>query len=481
MYLTQTDQVNLLLMNNQNMTLSDIISELIKEDRKSEQKKEMNDGEAYYKINNDVLKHDFNKVIIDGIPTLNPLISNDKLVHAFHHILVKQKIDYICGNPIKIQTDDYALLKKINELLGEGFDLLMQEWGTNACNKGNEYLHPYIDKDGSFGLAIVPSQQIIPIYDQRFQNKLVGIIRYYQIEWKKDKYSPKKKITKVELWDTEKTLFLIENDFGKYEMDPDQKNDNPRYHFYEYNTIDPGNKEARSWGKIPFIELRNNRLKMPDIRLYKTLIDNYDFSRSQFSNNLKDIQELFWILFGADETDLGEFVRNLKTYKSMKVPAGANVDGKKGEIPFEARDSHEDKLWEDIYFFGMGVNWKSDLFRNPPSGRALQNLMIPLDIKSNAMIREWSSALKELMYYVCMFINLTESSNYDYQQIGFQFDKTILTNELEQSQIAQYSKGIISDETIVEHHPWVKDSQLEMERLKKQNEEFENLDVIENE
>lgn len=30
---------------------------------------------------------------------------------------------------------------------------------------------------------------------------------------------------------------------------------------------------------------------------------------------------------------------------------------------------------------------------------------------------------------------------------------------------------MISDETIVEHHPWVEDSSKEMERLKKQEEE----------
>jgi len=476
MYLTQTDQTNLMLMNNNNIGASDIIADIIKEDKKSTAKAEMTDGEEYYKINNAILKHEFNKVVIDGTPIINPLISNDKLVHAFHHVLVNQKIDYICGNPIIIQTDEQKNLARINEVLGDRFDLLMKKWGTNASNKGSEFLHPYIDKDGKFRLTVIPSQQIIEIFDQQYQEDRVGVIRYYSIEVKKDRLSPKKTVNKVELWDHEKTLFLIE-DAGKYVLDPDYE-DNPRYHFYEYNTIAPEVKTARSWGKIPFIKLKNNSLEMSDLRLYKTLIDNYDFSRSQFSNNLKDIQELFWVLFGAEETNLGEFVRNLKTYKAMKVPLGAEVDSKKGDIPFEARKEHEDQLWEDIFFFGMGINWKSDMFRNPPSGIALKTLLIPLDLKANAMIREWTPALTELMFFVTYYLKLSEKIDIDPKEITFKFDKTVIINELEKSQIAQSSKGVISDETILENHPWVKDKQLEVERLKAQNEDVENLDKV---
>ncbi len=475
MYLTETDRVNLMLMQNNNPTASDIIRDLIADDKLSTAKKNMTAGDEYYKINHDVLKHDFNEVIIDGTPVLNPLISNDKLVHAFHHILVNQKIDYVCGNPVKIQADE-SLLPSINEALGDKFDLLLKKWGINASNKGNEFLHPWIDKDGNFRLTIIPSQQIIEIYDQQYQEERLGVLRYYSIDVKRDRLSPKKTINKVELWDNEKTLFLIEEG-GRYVLDPDQP-ENPKYNFYRYNTLTPSEKNGLSWGKIPFVKLKNNSLEMSDLQLCKSLIDNYDFSRSQFSNNLSDIQELFWILFGADKTDLGEFVRNLKTYKAMKVPQGADVQDKKGEIPFAARKEHEDTLWEDIFFFGMGVNWKSDIFRNPPSGAALKTLLIPLDLKANALIREWTPALSEVIYFLAKYFELTGKNNFDPKQIGFRFDKTMIINELEKSQIAQAGKGIISDETIIENHPWVKDAQLEMERLAKQSEEIINLDNV---
>ena len=43
-----------------------------------------------------------------------------------------------------------------------------------------------------------------------------------------------------------------------------------------------------------------------------------------------------------------------------------------------------------------------------------------------------------------------------------------MQNDQELSQIATQSKGIVSDETIVAHHPWVDDPEKEMELLQEQ-------------
>ena len=48
--------------------------------------------------------------------------------------------------------------------------------------------------------------------------------------------------------------------------------------------------------------------------------------------------------------------------------------------------------------------------------------------------------------------------------------RTSVKNDQELSQIASQSKGVISDETIVAHHPWVEDPEKEMELLKAQEE-----------
>ncbi len=48
-----------------------------------------------------------------------------------------------------------------------------------------------------------------------------------------------------------------------------------------------------------------------------------------------------------------------------------------------------------------------------------------------------------------------------------------MKNDLELSQIAAQSKGVISDETIVDHHPWVEDPEAEMAAINKAKQEAE--------
>lgn len=43
-----------------------------------------------------------------------------------------------------------------------------------------------------------------------------------------------------------------------------------------------------------------------------------------------------------------------------------------------------------------------------------------------------------------------------------------MMNDLESSQIAVQSTGILSKETIVKHHPWVDDPTAEMERIEQE-------------
>ena len=54
--------------------------------------------------------------------------------------------------------------------------------------------------------------------------------------------------------------------------------------------------------------------------------------------------------------------------------------------------------------------------------------------------------------------------------------RTSVKNDLELSQIAQQSSGVISDETIITNHPWVENPTEEIDRLKQQKEE--NMDTF---
>lgn len=49
--------------------------------------------------------------------------------------------------------------------------------------------------------------------------------------------------------------------------------------------------------------------------------------------------------------------------------------------------------------------------------------------------------------------------------------RNMISNDLENAQIAAESKDVISDETILKNHPWVENSEDELKKLKAQKEE----------
>lgn len=474
-YITETQKIIMMMQNNRNTEVSEMLRDLIEEDKRSKYKAEMKDGVKYYKSEHDILQHDFRKSKVDGVVVTNDSLANDHLVHSFHRLLVDQKSSYIVGNPIKIATDEDATQQIINDILGTQFDDTAIELVANVSNKGVEYLHIYIDDKGEFQVLIVDAEEIIPVYDTQFQKKLEGVIRYYPLNVMQTKDSGKVVLYRVEIWSDTQVTYYVEQENGEFILEkPEDGSENPRGHFQLTNTVDNSTTQ-QGWSSVPFIEVKNNKLKQSDLKLIKTLIDNYDYNVSDYSNLLKDVQEAFIKLFGADNTNLAEFMKNLKKYKSVKVPQGADIQESEVTIPTEARENHLKRLEENIFIFGLGVNLNTDKFGNAPSGIALKFMYSGLDLKANALIRELNISLQRLIWFVSEFAKIKGLAEFNPKDVSFTFDKQMIFNEYEKAQICQLSKDIISDETIAENHPFVSDTELEKERMTTQQENTVDL------
>lgn len=445
-----------------------VIKDYIEDDLKNPRKLEMVDGSNYFKANHDILKRKISSYK-DGVFTEDLTKSNHKIQHPFFRLMVLQKSGYIVGNPIKFTvegdaSEDTAFEVRLNELLGEVFDDKAHIWVQGASSKGVEWLHTYIDKDGLFRYVIIPAQQIIPIYDTEYEEDLQSIIRYYSMTVVDG--NTKKRRYRVELWDKEKVTYFMQTDDDTYVLDS-TCDPNPRYHWYSFNTSTPDSVRPNSWGRIPFIALENNDDHISDLRFVKTLIDDYDLNVSDFSNNLTDIQELIWVLRGYEGESLDEFLHNLKTKKVISLDAdpdsGASTES--ADIPKDARDSHLDRLEDNIFVFGMSVNMKTDKFGNSPSGIALKFMYALLEMNSNILIRKMKSSLKEFMYFAAKYIEVVDKKKYDPNKVKFTFNVSMITNTTETIENAMNSKGIISDKTILENHPWVDDVGEEENRI----------------
>jgi SPP1 family phage portal protein len=461
---------------------SEIIKDLIKEEQNSLAKEEMIKGVRYYLGYNDILKKDFREYYVRNAKYTDYNKANEHIVNNFHKKLVDQKKNYCSSKPVTI-TGSEELVDKVIEVLGRAeFDETISEVIKNASNKGFDTLQPYIDGEGEFGYSIIPSEQMIYIYDTSYEKTLVNAIRYFPMTWIDG--DVERKSYRVEVWDFEKVTYYQEDSEGNYRfIYPGEMEDitiNPMFHWYEYNTnnfdlITYEGMEAHSWGRVPFVKIKNNAEQRSDLMLIKTYIDAVDMVSSGFINDLRDVQLAIWVLKGYEGEDLGEFMTNLMTFKTINLSTddGASAEPKTMDIPKEAREAMLRWLEDKIYDIGQGVN-ESDLTGGSITNVAIKAMYSGLDMKANDMIINVRKALSEFMYFVVTYINNRDGSNYDYKEIDFTFNKSRIFNELE-TLTALKDLGIrISNKTLLENAPIISDVEKELERLAEEQEEAIN-------
>lgn len=452
---TQTDEF-IDIINNNKPKVIDMVKELYTTFNPSQ----FLEGVRYYFNENDITNKQVYVYDENGNKVLDADATSEasKIPSGFHKILVDQKVGYLAGEPLSFgsKSDDKKALELIEELIGEEFEDTLPELILNASNKGKEWLHVYVDEDGEFQHTIIPAEEFIPIYDTKHKDKLLAGIRFYKVS---------ENTIKLELWTPDDvTYYEMINGELFFDVTEDV---NPAPHFYQGN-------EGVSWGEVPFIEFKNNEFGVSDLIFYKKQIDGYDNLVSTTQDTLEDIQALIYVLKGYEGENLQEFKTMLKRYRAIKVEAeeGSGVDTLSGDVPVEAYKTQRDTYITDIYSFGQGVNPSPDIIGDAPSGVALQNLYSLLDIKASMLERKFTKALRKFMWFIAEYAQLSKKGDFNYRDITFTFNKMILVNESEIVDMAQKSQNVISQTTILENHPWVKDVALEQRRLKDEQDAY---------
>lgn len=388
----------------------------------------------------------------------DPLRNADNRVsHNFHQLITDEKTAYMFTNPVLFDVGDKEINKKITETLGDDFKSESAYLCTNATNNKVGWLHYWIE-DNKFQYATVETEQCIPIFDGKLKKKLTGFYRYYEVYEEDERYNIKSYVM-FEFWDNKHC--------EKYKFKGNLQGTGLTYIPEAFDTF------GHDLEEVPFIEFKNNRNMISDLKKYKDLIDIYDKVMSGYANDLEDIQQLIYILENYGGEDLKEFLGELKRFKTVKTETGA--DGKTNgglktlsiEIPVEARNSILEILKKQIYESGQALQQDTENFGNA-SGVALKFFYRKLELKAGLTQIEFEKGFNKLIRAIMKFLNI---SDWKTKIITQTWTRNMISNDLENAQIASQSVDIISDETIMKNHPWVENLEEELKKLKKQKEE----------
>ncbi len=450
------------------LTTEEVIQIFMEEFQSSKERKLMLTGEKYYLADNDIGKRKMYRYDEQQRPVIDSQKPNNRLVHSFMHLFVEDKINYLLSRPYTL-SGEQSYVDKVTETLGKNFQRRFIKLGRESSNKGIAWLMPYISSNGKFKAFVAPSEQCIPLWSDNEHEELDALIYFYDMDVYEGKL--KKQVTKIEyMTPISIEYYVIEDGIIRVDSERYLKLQ-PDGTYTEIN--DPGHffvdDIPMSWGRVPVIPFKNNDDEIPDVKFIKSLIDDYDKSRSDVSNTLDEIRSVIFGLKGYGGQNLAEFMRDLSYYRAILLDEDGGLETYNPTIDITAAKEHFDTLKDDIYSLGQAVDKSSDKIGNSPSGIALKFLYSGLDLKCNSMESNFQWAFGELMYFVNKYWEVTGQDTFKDEDISIVFNRDIQINETEAVTNCANSKGIISDKTIIENHPFVTDAVQEMKQIEEES------------
>lgn len=463
----ETEQINSTILKGKftDMDIKDIAQQEISEWDGSERKKWMETGERYYRNKTEIRERERKAVGASG--ALEPVanLANNRLANAFVRKLVDQKVGYLLGKPLSIQTDNKKYLKELNAIFDKSMLRRLQSICKEAINKGVAWMHVYYDQDGNLSFKKMRSEEIIPIWADEAHTILEAVIRVYSV----DVYDGKNKteVTKVEWW-APNGVWRFVNDGGKLIPDVEAAPDSDKGYSTHFVVEGEDKKQGLNFGEVPFIAFKYNEEEQPLVEIIKELVDDYDRNKSDVSNNLEDLPNSIYVVKGYDGTKPDDFRKNIATYRTVFVDGsdGSGVDTVSIAVDTEAYKVHQELNRKDIFEFGRGVLYEPGKTGNSPSGEALRFLYADLDLDANTIETEFQASLERLTWFIDFHLYNAKKGDYKKETVEFIFNRDIIISESEVIENINKSGFTgLSRKTLLANHPWITDVDAEMERI----------------
>lgn len=438
------------------------IKAFIDNDASSDKKRFARVGQKYYEGDHDIRKYRLYFINADGDLREDTTRSNIKISHPFFTELVDQEVQYmLSGKDAFVKSDLPELQDELDAYFNdnENFIAELYEVITGAVAKGFEYMYAYKDAEGHTCFQSADSLGVVEVRAKDTDDGCEYVIYWYVERIGKDN----KAIKRIQVWDKKQTHFFCQVNEG--DIVPDNSAPlNPRPH-----TIwrKPGDESTYfdGFGFIPFFRLDNGQKQFSGLKTIKGLIDDYDLMSCGLSNNIQDANEVLYVVKGFEGDNLDELMTNIKAKKHIGIPdSGGDVEIRTIDIPYQARQTKLELDEKNIYRFGMGFN-AAQVGDGNVTNIVIKSRYALLDLKCNKLEIRLKQFMRKLLKIVLAEINESGGTDYQMQDVYFDFRREVMANALDNAQIelteAQKQQAqvntlmtladVLDDETLLEN------------------------------
>lgn len=467
---TDTDVINENITTGANSVITDIkwLENEINKFKRSEKRKWILIGEAYYKGNQEILERKRWVIGKGGRLEVNDNLPNNKILDNQYAKLVDQKVNYQLGKPITIETENSEYLKKLQDIFNKRFHRILRSIGQDALNGGIGWLYPFYNENGEFAIKRFPPHEIIPYWKDSEQTILDFAIRLYT----EKAYEGDREVV------VEKVEVYSVNGVEHYQLFAGRLVQDVTKKQASYITINDGENElSLNWQRAPMIPFKFNNKEIPLIKRVKSLQDGINIMLSDFENNMQeDARNTLLVLHNYDGQDLAEFRRNLSVYGVVKVRSDAvkgGVDTLTVEVNADNYKSILSLFKKALIENGRGYDAKDERMANNPNQLNIRAMYSEIDLDADGIETEFQASFEELLWFINVHLANTGQGDYEGEYVNIIFNRDILINEMEVVDVLNKSP-YLSEETKIAQHPYVKDVVLEMQRNKKERQERMN-------
>lgn len=254
--------------------------------------------------------------------------------------------------------------------------------------------------------------------------------------------------THVEVYDKSYITYFVMDKKGNYISEKESV-----LHMFDFN---------------PLIGLSNNNEYIGDAEPVLSLIDAYDRTLSDVDSELEQFRLAYLAITGATITD--EILERAKRMGAFSLPDGSSMAFVTKDIDDNIVEHHLDRIERNIYRFSKTPNMNDIEFGGNVTGVAMKYKFRSFEFKCKIMELKIKKFLREQFKILSSIWDKTQKANIDYLDVDFVFTRNYPQNLIEEAQLLQTLKGLVSENTALGLVSFVQDVDKEIEALDKEKE-----------
>lgn len=370
---------------------------------------------------------------------------DNRLVVNFAKYIVDTFNGYFIGIPVKIQHDD----KKINELVDDfqrmnDMDDNQAELSKMSSIYGHAFEIVYQDENAETHCTYCDPTEMFIVYDDTIQERPLFAVHYHIIDDK-----------------------LIGTVYTRNEIIKFAEND---------EKIAFGERKPHYFGDVPVIEYIENEERQSIFENVESLINAYNKAISEKANDVDYFSDAYLKILGAELDE--ETLRHIRDNRIINL-FGSNTELEKIIVEFMEKPSADEtqenllnRIERLIYQISMVGNINDEKFSNAPSGVALELKLQPMKNLAAMKERKFASGLNrrfKIIFHIWGIQRKVDAN--EWRNLNYVFTRNIPRNLMDEAEIAGKLTGITSKETQLSVLSFVDNPQLEIERIKQEENE----------